>query len=122
MRVLIVDDSLAVRKLLQGVFIAKQWQVLEAANGEEALTVAKKAGKLDLALVDWHMPKMGGIEFIQQLKQLPQFADTVLVMVTTESDMTKMDEAFSHGVAEFITKPFNRDVIEKVIDELFASP
>lgn len=84
--------------------------VEEAANGLEALDLVKKVN-LDLALVDWNMPGMDGREFIQEVRKNSAYKNIRMVMVTTETAITKVAEALEAGADEYIMKPFTKEII-----------
>lgn len=86
------------------------FSVEEAANGLEALDLVKKE-KVDLALVDWNMPDMDGREFIREVRKSKTLKDMRMIMVTTETAITKVAEALEAGADEYIMKPFTREVI-----------
>jgi two-component system, chemotaxis family, chemotaxis protein CheY len=115
MRALVVDDSSAMRAILGMTLRRKGFEVLQARDGMEALSVLSRAQEVGLMLIDWNMPGMNGLELVQRVRQLPQFDATRILMVTTETGMGQMAEALSAGANEYIMKPFTPDV---VIDKL----
>jgi two-component system chemotaxis response regulator CheY len=117
-RVLIVDDSSVMRKIVgrslrqAGMEIQ---QVLEASNGSEALTVAREH-PLDLILTDINMPMMDGLEFVRHLRGIETAQDVPVVMITTEAGEAHVVQALSSGASGYIRKPFTPDQIkERVI-------
>jgi two-component system chemotaxis response regulator CheY len=88
------------------------YQVFQAANGEEALTVADEAGEqLSLVLVDWNMPEMNGLEFIKRFRIKSRYWSVPVVMVTTEREIEQMVLALDAGANEYVMKPFTKEVI-----------
>ena len=110
MRALVIDDSKTIRSILTKILSGVGFEVDEAANGLEALELIKKE-KVDLALVDWNMPDMDGCEFIQVVRKSTAYKDMRLIMVTTETAITKVAEALEAGADEYVMKPFSRKVI-----------
>ena len=110
MRALVIDDSKSIRSILTRILSGVGFEVDEAANGLEALELIKKE-KVDLALVDWNMPNMDGCEFIQRVRKSNAYKDMRLIMVTTETTITKVAEALEAGADEYIMKPFTREVV-----------
>jgi two-component system chemotaxis response regulator CheY len=111
---LVIDDSKSIRSILTKILVGIGFTVEEAANGLEAMELIKKT-KVDLALVDWHMPNMDGCEFIREVRKNEAHKDMLLMMVTTETAINKVAEALEAGADEYIMKPFTREmIIEKL--------
>jgi two-component system, chemotaxis family, chemotaxis protein CheY len=114
MHALVIDDSKSIRSILAKILVGVGFTVEEAASGLEAMELIKKS-KVDLALVDWHMPNMDGCEFIQEVRKDDTHKDMLLMMVTTETAINKVAEALEAGADEYIMKPFTREmIIEKL--------
>ncbi len=111
MRALVVDDSSAMRAVLAMTLRRRGFEVLQARDGSEALTVLRASGPVQLILIDWNMPGMNGLELLRCIRQQPQHAPTHILMVTTETGMGQMSEALSAGADEYIMKPFTPDII-----------
>jgi two-component system chemotaxis response regulator CheY len=86
-------------------------EVVEAADGRQALERLLKAGKIDLALVDWNMPEMNGLEFVRAVRAEHMYDGVLLMMVTTETEMENVVRALAAGANEYVMKPFTKDVI-----------
>lgn len=115
MHALVIDDSKSIRSILAKILSGVGFTVEEAANGLEALDLIKKE-KVDLALVDWNMPDMDGREFILAVRKNSAYKDMRMMMVTTETAITKVAEALEAGADEYIMKPFTREMIlEKLV-------
>jgi two-component system chemotaxis response regulator CheY len=116
-RVLIVDDSSVMRKIVgrslrqAGLDVL---QVLEASNGSEALTLARD-NPLDLILSDINMPQMDGLEFVRQLRTIESAHETPVVMITTEAGEAHVVQALSLGASGYIRKPFTPEQIKERI-------
>jgi two-component system chemotaxis response regulator CheY len=109
---LVVDDSRAVRIILSRTLRELGFEVREAANGREALEVlgAERAA-VRLVLADWNMPEMNGVELVRRLRQDPDFASLVVVMVTTETELDQMAAALEAGANEYVMKPFTKEIL-----------
>ncbi|MGD9792954.1 MAG: PleD family two-component system response regulator [Acidimicrobiia bacterium] len=111
MKVLIVDDSRAMRAMLKSIMTDLGFEVLEAGHGIEGLAQLEANPAIDLALVDWNMPQMDGLEFVKALRQDRRNAELKVMMVTAENDMAKMARALMVGADEYAMKPLTRDAI-----------
>ncbi len=119
-RVLIVDDSSVMRKIVErslrqaGLDLE---EVVEAGNGIEAIAAVRE-GAFDLILSDINMPAMDGIEFLRQLGTIESAKGTPVVMVTTEGSESRVVEALSIGAKGYIRKPFTPDQIKERVSPL----
>ena len=119
-RVLIVDDSTVMRKIIErslrqaGLELG---EVVEAGNGIEGLAAVRE-GVFDLILSDINMPAMDGIEFLRQLSTVEGAKGTPVVMVTTEGSEARVVEALSIGAKGYIRKPFTPDQIKERVTPL----
>ncbi|WP_211346859.1 response regulator [Actinokineospora cianjurensis] len=111
-----IDDSRAMRKILRGLLADLGFEVLEAGNGREALDLLQSTGRVpDLALVDWNMPVMNGLEFVIEARKITEMRQMTLMMVTTESEHGQIVRALAAGAHEYVIKPFTRDgIIDKL--------
>ena len=115
LEVLVVDNSAAIRKILQRVLRQTGLPIKvihEAGNGEEALAVLKEH-KVHLILSDVIMPKMDGLQLLASLKASSEWAQVPLVMITTEGGESKVAEAVRLGAAGYVRKPFTADQIKE---------
>ena len=113
--VLIVDDSAAIRKILQRVLRQTGMSIgaiHEAGDGQEALDVLQNH-KVRMILSDINMPKMDGLQLLAALKAAPEWRETPVVMITTEGGETKVAEAVRLGAAGYVRKPFTADQIKE---------
>lgn len=111
MRALVVDDSSAMRAILRMALRKHGFEVSEARDGVEALSVLAAADAFNLTLIDWNMPEMNGFELLRRIRSEPRYAATKIMMVTTETSMHQMSEALSAGADDYIMKPFTFDVV-----------
>lgn len=109
---LVVDDSRAIRMILARTLRALAFDVREAANGREALELLEaEPSAVQLVLADWNMPEMNGLELVKRLRRNPALASTVVVMVTTETELDKMSAALEAGANEYVMKPFTPAIL-----------
>jgi two-component system chemotaxis response regulator CheY len=111
MRALVIDDSAAVRTILKRILSDCGFEVVEAAEGREALERLRQVGKADIALVDWNMPEMNGYDFIRAIRADHAHDGMRLMMVTTETEIAQVAKALEAGANEYIMKPFTKDMI-----------
>lgn len=107
-KILAVDDSASMRQMVSYTLKGAGHDVVEAADGVEALKAAKAQG-FDLVISDVNMPNMDGISLIKELRQLAPFKFTPILMLTTESGAEKKGEGKAAGATGWIVKPFNPD-------------
>jgi two-component system chemotaxis response regulator CheY len=125
---IVVDDSRAMRMLMGRLLKDIGFAVDEAGDGSQALerlrerlTPACADGPVQLALVDWNMPEMSGIELVEAVRADPAFSSLRIVMVTTETELSQVSRALEAGADEYLMKPFTRDdVVGKL--ELLGLP
>jgi two-component system chemotaxis response regulator CheY len=119
--VLIVDDSAAIRKILQRVLTQTNLplgKVVEAADGREAIE-AMKQEKIGLILSDINMPNMDGLQLLGELKANEQWKSVPVLMISTEGSQTKVMEAVQLGARGFVRKPFTADQIKEKLASIF---
>ena len=122
LRVLIVDDSSVMRKIVErslrqaGLDLG---EVIEAGNGAEALAEVNK-GKFDLILSDINMPAMDGLEFLKNLANVESAKGTPVVMITTEGSEARVVEALSVGAKGYIRKPFTPEQVKERVTPLLG--
>jgi two-component system chemotaxis response regulator CheY len=113
--VLIVDDSAAIRKILQRVLRQTNvpiGEVFEAGDGIEALALMKTQ-KVGLILSDINMPNMDGLQLLSELKANETWKSVPILMITTEGSQNKVVEAVNLGAAGYVRKPFTADQIKE---------
>jgi len=122
LRVLIVDDSSVMRKIVDrslrqaGLELT---EVLEASNGVEALARMRES-RVDLILSDINMPSMDGLELVRQLQAIDNAKGVPIVMITTEAGESHVVQALSSGARGYIRKPFSPDQIKERIIPLLG--
>ncbi|MFP4148182.1 MAG: response regulator [Nitriliruptoraceae bacterium] len=122
MRAIVVDDSRATRAILARILGELGFETIQAANGSEALAMLAEHAPVELALVDWNMPVMDGLDFVREVKGTPELSAIKIVMVTTEADMDHMVRALEAGADEYAMKPFTAAVIREKLQLLGVTP
>lgn len=108
---LVVDDSRVVRKVARRILEELGFTCEEAEDGQVAYEFCAKAMP-DAILLDWNMPVMSGIEFLEKLRAMPSGNDPKVVFCTTENDMNHIQRAITAGANEYIMKPFDTEIIK----------
>ncbi len=122
MKILIVDDSSTMRKIVMRTLRQAGYDgadIREAGDGVEGLA-ALEEGEADLIFSDVNMPNMGGLEFVKALRERGGSKATPVVMVTTESGADVMGEATELGANGYVVKPFTPDKLRDVLDGVLA--
>lgn len=107
---LVVDDSYTMRNMVTLALKEAQFDVVSAADGNEAMT-AIKGKKLDLVITDINMPNMDGISLIKNLRANENFKFTPILVLTTEGGDDKKMEGKKAGATGWIVKPFNPEIL-----------
>jgi two-component system chemotaxis response regulator CheY len=115
--IMIVDDSSSLRTVVSIALKGAGYEVVEACDGKDALA---KLGdrKFNLIVSDVNMPNMDGITFVSQLKQMPLYKFTPVIMLTTEADETKKAAGKAAGARAWVVKPFQPPVLLDAIAKL----
>ena len=109
----IADDSTIIRNLTKDMLREHSYgdeSFLEAGDGETALALASSQA-VDLFLVDWNMPKLDGLEFVKRIRALPQYAQTPIIMVTSEAAKYNVMEAIEAGTTSYVVKPIKAKLL-----------
>jgi two-component system chemotaxis response regulator CheY len=115
MQALVIDDSRAMRLILGRMLRELGVDVTEATNGRDALEQIAAGLDPEFILVDWNMPELSGIEFIERVRLPPYSSTSRLVMVTTETELPQVVRALTAGADEYVMKPFTKEsIIEKL--------
>lgn len=112
--ILIVDDSAAIRKILQRVLGQAEipvGSVFEAGDGAAALEILKKQ-KVGLVLSDITMPNMDGLELLGHIRAVEEWRKVPVIMITTEGAAAKVQEAVALGASGYVRKPFTAEQIK----------
>jgi two-component system chemotaxis response regulator CheY len=115
--ILAVDDSASMRQMVSFTLKGAGYTVVEAVDGLDALNKAK-AQSFDCVVTDVNMPNKDGIALIKDLRALPNYKFTPMLMLTTESGMDKKQQGKDAGATGWIVKPFNPDQLLKTIKKV----
>lgn len=115
MRILIVDDSSTMRRIIINTLNKIGYSdYVEASNGREAVDKLA-AGSIGLVITDWNMPEMSGLELVKAVRANDQTRHIPLLMVTTNAAQVHITEAIEAGVTNYVSKPFTPDTIRDKI-------
>jgi DNA-binding response OmpR family regulator len=114
-RILVVDDSPTIRKVVSSILATGSYQALPAEDGVAALAVLEKE-KVELVLVDFVMPKMNGYQFCRELRRRAHLANTPVVLMSAKSDRIKEQFVQQTGAVDAITKPFDARGLLAVVE------
>jgi two-component system chemotaxis response regulator CheY len=115
--ILVVDDSATMRQQTKTLLQKLGYTVVEAANGAEGLDRAKSA-QVDMMIVDVNMPVMGGIEMITKVRQLANYHNTPIFVLTTESSGETVKQGKAAGATAWVVKPFKPDVLTAAVKQV----
>lgn len=118
MKVLVVDDSSVIRRIIKLTVDLLQMEIIEAQDGIEALKIiSQKYNEINLILMDWNMPEKSGYEVLVEIKSNKQYKDIPVMMVTTEGKSTNIVAAIKAGAANYLIKPFSsEELAEKILE------
>lgn len=117
MTIMTVDDSRTIRDMVSYTLKESGYNVLEAEDGVQALSVLG-AQKADVIITDLNMPNMDGITLIKELRALPTYRATPILMLTTEADEAKKFAGREAGATGWIVKPFNPEKLIAVVNKV----
>ena len=116
--VLVVDDSRIMRNIVKNTFAELKIpsQYLEAGDGKKAIQLLE-TNKVDLVFLDWNMPEMDGLEFLQKVRAMNEYKELPIIMVTSEAAKYHVIEALQAGATDYIIKPVHEKTFkEKVLE------
>ena len=117
-RILAVDDSPSIRKMLGFTLRSAGYEVVEAEDGQDGLEMAR-LGPVNLVLTDQNMPRMDGLTLVKSLRALPEYKTAPILMLTTESSDQMKAQGRAAGATGWMVKPFDParllDVVKKVL-------
>lgn len=119
-KVMVVDDSSTMRKIIINVLVQigiPHESIGSAQDGIDALGQLKST-TYDLILTDWNMPKMDGLHLVQNLRHLPKYKSTPILMITTEGGKEEVIKALKSGINNYIVKPFNAQTLKLKLEPI----
>jgi two-component system chemotaxis response regulator CheY len=114
---LVVDDSSFIRKIAKQILDGMGFEVTEAKDGAQALERCQEQLP-DFILLDWNMPVMSGLEFLNKLRKMPKGNEPRVVFCTTENTREKILVALEAGATEYIMKPFDQEIIRTKLEQI----
>ncbi len=117
--ILTVDDSASMRQMVGLTLRAAGYDVVEAADGDAALAYARDHA-VDLVLADVNMPNMDGIRLVAELRALPAYQLTPLLLLTTESSPERKQQGKKAGATGWMVKPFNPDQLLATLERVLS--
>lgn len=117
-RILVIDDSPTIRKQLKTILEMHGYEVAEAVDGLDALSLVKKDARIGLILCDINMPRLSGMQFLEAIYPIERLRSIPVVMVTTESNPTFIQEAKKLGVRGWLLKPVKAEALLAVATKL----
>jgi two-component system chemotaxis response regulator CheY len=118
MKILAVDDSATIRKMVSRTLSGAGYEVIEAEDGVDALDKARRE-RMNLVLTDQNMPRMDGLTLVKSLRALPDYRTAPILVLTTEAGSELKDRGRAAGATGWMVKPFDPqrlvDVVRKVI-------
>ena len=118
---LVVDDSPTMRQMVAFTLTNAGFKVVEAEHGQDAIAKVAGGPKMDIVVTDLNMPVMDGISLIKELRKMAAFKFTPILMLTTESSADKKQAGKDAGATGWIVKPFNPELILKVIAKVLPA-
>lgn len=121
MKILIVDDSMTMRRILRNVIHQLGYNdgdIIEAADGQEGWE-AIQANDFDVVLTDWNMPIMSGLDLVKKIRGEDKYANLPIIMITTEGGKAEVVTALKAGVNNYIVKPFGAQLLKEKFAAVF---
>jgi two-component system chemotaxis response regulator CheY len=118
MRALIIDDSSTMRMMLAHLLQGHGYQTQEASDGSDALQKLQAGPAPDLITLDWNMPVMNGQEALSAIRQDPAFKNTRILVISSETEQDRVNEALQGGSDEYLMKPFSPEAFQFKIEML----
>jgi two-component system, chemotaxis family, chemotaxis protein CheY len=115
--ILIVDDSSSVRDLITFTLETAGYKVLRGIDGSDALKHLTSTD-IDLVITDLHMPKLDGIGLIKEIRSRPKYKFVPILVLTTETQVAKKQNAREAGATGWIIKPFEQDQLLNVVQKV----
>jgi two-component system chemotaxis response regulator CheY len=116
MKALLVDDSRAQRCVVRNMLKEFGIDVVEAVDGKDGLAKLCAMATADIAIVDWNMPEMNGLELIKEIRSRSEFQGVPILMATTETEMTQVATVLAAGANEYVMKPYGKeDLHDKLV-------
>jgi two-component system chemotaxis response regulator CheY len=120
MKVLVVDDSSIMRRVIEQILRGLGHVAVQAGDGREALARLAEHRDVGLILLDWNMPRMSGLELLHALRADAEARQVPVIVLTTEAERRKMIQAIEAGARLYMTKPFAAETLAAKIEQCLA--
>ena len=121
MKVLVVDDSSTMRRIIVNTLARLGYKdVVQGADGVEAWEAMQKNPDIGVVITDWNMPNMNGLELVKKIRAEEKYADIPIIMVTTEGGKAEVITALKAGVNNYIVKPFTPQVLKEKLQAVLG--
>ncbi|SEM66064.1 two-component system, chemotaxis family, response regulator CheY [Syntrophus gentianae] len=118
MKAIVADDSRLIRGIIEKTTALIGFEAVQAGNGQEAMNILEaNASEIHLVLLDWNMPILSGLDVIKKMRRDDRFKKIPVLMISTESEDDRIQEALSAGAQGYLTKPFTA---EKLLDAIHS--
>jgi two-component system chemotaxis response regulator CheY len=116
MKFIVADDSRVMRSIIEKVVQSIGHEAIHASNGQEVLDLLDRGGaEVDLILLDWNMPVMNGLEVLSRMQEKKSYQRIPVLMVSTESEEAKKEQALNEGARGYLSKPFtSKELISEI--------
>ncbi|ENQ6654373.1 chemotaxis response regulator CheY [Campylobacter lari] len=122
MKLLVVDDSSTMRRIIKNTLVRLGHKdVLEAEHGVEAWDLLSQNDDIKILITDWNMPEMNGLELVKKVRAEEKYADMPIIMVTTEGGKAEVITALKAGVNNYIVKPFTPQVLKEKLEDVLGT-
>lgn len=123
MRILIVDDSSTMRRIIGNVVMQLGFSKEDFDEAEDGVKAWKLLGEsqYDIILTDWNMPNMNGLDLVKKTRSEGSHMKTPIIMITTEGGKGEVITALKAGVNNYIVKPFNAEILKEKLDGVLKS-
>ena len=119
MKAIVADDSRLIRGIIEKTAASIGFEAVQAGNGREALSLLEaSSGEINLVLLDWNMPLVSGIDVIRKMRGDDRFKKIPVLMISTESEEDRIQEAIRAGAQGYLTKPFTADQLTDAIHQV----
>jgi len=121
MKVLVVDDSSTMRRIIVNTLARLGYKdVVQGADGVEAWEALQANPDIGVVITDWNMPNMNGLELVKKIRAEEKYADVPIIMVTTEGGKAEVITALKAGVNNYIVKPFTPQVLKEKLQAVLG--
>ncbi|WP_103583645.1 chemotaxis response regulator CheY [Campylobacter concisus] len=121
MKILVVDDSSTMRRIIKNTLQRLGHQeIFEAEHGLEAWNILTQNEGIEVLITDWNMPEMNGLELVKKVRAEQKYVDMPIIMVTTEGGKAEVITALKAGVNNYIVKPFTPQVLKEKLEDVLG--